>query len=470
MDFSLDDTIVAIASPPGGGVRGIVRLSGLGTVLSVETFFTPEVPEGKTGKGSALPRTTHGQLRLPQFSSPVPCTLYLWPTNRSFTRQPSAELHTVGSSPLLDGIVRALCEHGARLARPGEFTLRAFLSGRLDLAQSEAVLSVIEAEDERELGMALRLAAGGLSGRIQSHHEALLELLAQLEAGLDFVDEDIEFISADETAQMLESTAASVVETLEEMSQRKVMDDRVRVVIVGAPNAGKSSLLNAIAGREAAIVSNQAGTTRDYLEVEVTLARVSLRLIDTAGVMPDDEIATNGTAPTLNEAAQRQTAAAVSRADVVLCCREANTNSAMLEGLPDQATVINVVTKSDQVKAGDKFDPNEFSDSRSTDVILTSTKTGEGIQALSAEIAVAAAGFARSESRMMTASLRRCHDALARGLETIKSAQSHVRPKLREELLAADIRGALEQLGQVTGAFYTDELLDRIFSRFCIGK
>ncbi len=484
-DYQLDDTIVAIASPPGGGVRGIVRLSGAGTTSCLAPLFRADEADldfasqhanvGEQGNDTTRARSKahrqraraiSGQLQLSAEFPLLPGTLYYWPTERSFTRQPAAEFHTFGSPPLLDAIVKALCASGARLARPGEFTLRAFLAGRLDLTQAEAVLSVIEADDTKELRVALDLAAGGIGDQTVLLRNDLIELLAQLEAGLDFVDEDIEFISAESIMSRLSAARLMVSQALEQIQGRTQADERRRIVLVGPPNAGKSSLLNALAGHEAAIVSNRAGTTRDYLEVDLLLDGFAVRLIDTAGLTPDTESGTSSS-DLVSDAAQRQTAFAVARADLVLHCQEAGGSSTLSANAP----VVCVTTKADQqLGATEQHARAPDNEEGSPQPVLTSAQTGHGLDALRQRITAALREQAQPEARMLTASVRRCSGALQRTLDALEAAMQNTRPTFREELVAAEVRDALEQLGEVTGAFYTDDLLDRIFSRFCIGK
>ena len=197
----VDETIVAIASCPYGGLRGIVRVTGPDTVNCLRSIFrgNDDLSWWQVGRATRIP----GAVLLAPPLGDAPCDLFLWPTERSYTRQPTAELHTLGASPLLQAVMKTVCQQGARLARPGEFTLRAFLAGRLDLAQAEAVLGVIDAVDDRQLEVALAQLAGGLSGPLTTLRDTLLNLCADLEAGLDFVDEDIQFISTEQLDRQL---------------------------------------------------------------------------------------------------------------------------------------------------------------------------------------------------------------------------------------------------------------------------
>jgi tRNA modification GTPase len=283
--YCTTDTIAAVASPPGAAPRGILRISGPDVVSCLDRCFRCAGPTGL--RRIRRPTVVRGLLQASDPVGEVDTELYLWPTHRSYTRQPMAECHTWGSPPVLDAALRALCDAGARLAEPGEFTLRAFLAGRVDLTQAEAVLGVIDARNRGELDIALRQLAGGLASPLKQLHNDLLDVLAHLEAGLDFVDEDIEFISQEHLTSQLEDAQHRLASIRLQMSQRDVRDDRPRVVLLGWPNVGKSSLFNALCRESAAIVAAGSGTTRDFLARDVVFDGVAFTLIDTAGTTPD---------------------------------------------------------------------------------------------------------------------------------------------------------------------------------------
>jgi tRNA modification GTPase len=291
MVLKLDDTITALASAPGVSGRGIVRVSGGDVRRVLEQHFTPRDGERWT-KATRAERHV-GEWRLavdvPWDDAPfqnglrLPVEVGLWPTKRSYTGQPLAELHLIGSPPLLEAVLTQLCRSGCRAARPGEFTLRAFLAGRLDLLQAEAVLGVIDAADHVELEQALQQLAGGISQRMGTLRADLLDLLADLEAGLDFVDEDIEFVSREQLLSRVAAAQRTIAELCDQASRRLQSSARPRVVLAGLPNAGKSTLLNALTGQSAALVSEVSGTTRDYLCVPLDRDGLHVDLIDTAG-------------------------------------------------------------------------------------------------------------------------------------------------------------------------------------------
>ncbi len=284
-----DDTIAAIASPSGAASRGIVRLSGPEAIRIALDGFVGEHEQAPPR--FALART--GSLQVDGLRPPLPAILALWPCPRTYTRQNMAEIHLAGSPSLL-GVVLAHClTRGARLAERGEFTLRAFLSGRIDLTKAEAVLGVIDAQSPAKLEAALEQLAGGLSGPILQARERLLDFLAHLEANLDFTDEpDVEPLTRAAQADELRQAADELSSIGRRLTDRDRPDDHPRVVLVGPPNVGKSRLFNALIGRDRAIVSPQAGTTRDYLSATLDCAGLTVELVDTAGIeVPNGSIA-----------------------------------------------------------------------------------------------------------------------------------------------------------------------------------
>ncbi len=270
------DTIIAVATAPGYGARAIVRLSGPACATAVASLFTTSEP--------VLPirRTIlQGSARLPEVLSALPADLYFWPAPHSYTGQDMAELHVLASPPLVELLVEQLLKAGTRAAGPGEFTLRAFLAGKLDLTRAEAVLGVIEAGNRAELKQALAQLAGGVGRPMQELRDDLLNLLADVEAGLDFAEEDINFVQQEELLKRLGKGMAQVLNVSRQLKQRAVSDKVFRVVLAGRPNAGKSSLFNALGG--AALVSPRPGTTRDYLIQRLDLGGVIAEVVDTPG-------------------------------------------------------------------------------------------------------------------------------------------------------------------------------------------
>ncbi len=454
MTPALDDTIAAIASAPGGAARGIVRLSGPDAAQCVQDVFHPEQESAECSTRHAVAREGHV---LPDgWHTAAPATLLTWPEGRSYTGQTMAELHTFGSPPLLDALVDSLCRRGARLAGPGEFTMRAFLAGRLDLAQAEAVLGVIEAERPEQLDAALSQLAGGLSGPLGRLRDELVDLLAHLEAGFEFAEEDIETLPSSELIQRL-GRATVELHAVEDRMQRRGLASCTTVVLVGLPNTGKSTLFNALTGGNA-LVDAQPGTTRDYLSGEIDLDGIRCRLLDTAGRMPEAE------GDSLAAAAERMAAREGGTAPISLLCLDAGRRLHPWEqqhiDQPADAHRLIVLTKCDQTRRTDYTGP----------AIETSAQSGRGLDAMRTALREAISDLHATAADVVTATAARTRESIAAALAAIGRATELAVAGGGEELLAAELRLALDELGKVVGAVYTDDVLDRIFSRFCIGK
>ena len=347
VDFSVDQPIAALASPPGGAARGMVRISGTQVRHVLDHWFHPDDPERWNQARTA---TMHpGLLRLVDGAGDLSISVQVlfWPHRRSYTGQPLIELHLPGAPCLLEAVLGEVYRRGARPARPGEFTLRAFLAGKLDLLQAEAVLGVIDARDHHELQTALGQLAGGISHKLTLLRHDLLELLADLEAGLDFIEEDIEFISRQNLIDRLAQARTLVGALLAQAGERMQARVRSQVVLAGLPNAGKSTLFNRLAQAATALVSPEQGTTRDFLTQTVNWNQLTFDLIDTAGW----ENAASGIAA----AAQQQRVDQLQRADLLIWCtaagldqHDAQSDQNLFATASEQAsTCIRLVTKTD---------------------------------------------------------------------------------------------------------------------------
>jgi tRNA modification GTPase len=357
-----------------------------------------------------------------------------------------AEIHVVGSPPVLQAVLSTVLGRGARPAGPGEFTLRAFLSGRLDLTQAESVAALIEARNPGQLDRALRQLAGGAAGPIGRLRDRLLDLLAHLEAGLDFVDEeDVDPLARSALADELAAAASELTTLAATLGSRSVSDELPRVVLAGPPNSGKSALFNALLREDWALVSSVAGTTRDYVEAPLRLDGVGAVLVDTAGF---EEAATS-----IDSEAQRHRAGQHAAADLLLCCQAADHPPS------DQPRgdfySIGLITKADLLETAA---PRGW--------LPVSSSSGQGLDDLRARIA----GRLRERASEADPTAARCGDALTRASGALGDAAAAVVEGLGDELLAIELRRALDDLGRVVGAVVTDDILDRIFSRFCIGK
>lgn len=392
----------------------------------------------------------------------------IWPTSRSYTGSPCVELHTYGSLPLLEAVVESAVTHGARPAGPGEFTMRAFLAGRLDLTQAEAVLGVIDATSREQLDAALTQLAGNVSAPLRTARDRLLDLLADLEAGLDFVEEDISFID-DETLRVALVDALALIEDARtKLSSRRRSESFDWVILRGKPNAGKSSLLNALLGKPIAIVSDVAGTTRDVVWKDMNIGVHSIRLADTAGIEDGEEEIVSQSQQVAIEIQQS--------ASIVIQCVDATeltTNfdvderAAMLreyEAISREARLgaIRIATK------GDGLSQSDQERLAVCGVVVTSSLTGLGLESLRGRIAEML--DADKSEGVVPLTAMRCADSLKRADMNLREAIDLLALGAGQELVAADIRQALSAIGEVTGEIYTDDVLDRVFSRFCIGK
>jgi len=438
-----DDTIVAVSSAAGPAARAIVRISGPNARPVVDALFAPDAP------AAAGRRLVPGNLRLTGVHSPLPADLYFFAAPHSYTGQDLAELHTIGSPPLVGRLVADLLNAGARSAGPGEFTLRAFLAGKLDLPQAEAVHAIIEAGSDSDLKHALAQLAGGVTQPLHDLRDDLLNLLADSEAALDFADEDIEFVGKPETLSRLAAALARLANVRRQLETRTVSGRPLRAALVGEPNAGKSSLFNALAGGPDALVSPLPGTTRDYLTKLLVLDGISVELIDTAGWAAFTDA--------IEEQSQKLGSEQTKAADIVLWCVEPGGAfaSEVSERLArTEARILRVHTKCDL--AGEP---------RSG--IASSAVAPGGVDELRAALAEAAASLVHPP---LAPSQSRCRHHLDACIRDLQQAHRHVLFDDPAELLALALRGALDQLGEMVGAVYTNDLLDRIFSRFCIGK
>lgn len=436
------DTITALATASGPGARAIVRVSGAASAAVVGSMFVSPQPL-VAGQRALL----SGHLRLPDLAL-LPADVYFWAAPHSYTGQDLAEIHLLSSPSLIDLLIARLLQAGCRAAQPGEFTLRAFLSGKLDLTRAEAVHAVIDSGSRDELKQALKQLAGNMARPLQELRDDLLNLLADVEAGLDFADEDIRFVQPEEMLRRIAKALAQVTLLGKQLEQRGLADRVFRVVLTGRPNAGKSSLFNALAGTDA-LVSPQPGTTRDYLLHRLELGGIRIELIDTPGWQ-----AASDTIETQAQALAREQA---EQADLLLLCLEAGYPLA-----PEEETmcrrphppVVPISTKCDLAAA-----PAEM--------LATSAVTGAGIDSLRSLLAERTR---RHKQPALAPSLSRCRHHVESCLEQLRRAHRIVLFEEPPELLALELRGALEQLGEMAGTVYTEDLLDRIFSRFCIGK
>lgn len=467
MGPSLSDTICAIATPPGEGGIGIVRISGEKAV---------DVAAGLVALKSGVPLASaaghalhHADLFGTEDASRTPIDDVLVAVMRapkSYTGEDIVELHCHGSALILQTVCEALVRAGARLAEPGEFTKRAFLNGRLDLAQAEAVLDTIRAKTAGSLRVAQEQLRGALSKDLEAIREPLIRLLAHVEAGIDFVEEDISFIPTAELLAGIRTAQAAVGRLLAYSREGRILREGVTAAIVGRPNVGKSSLLNALLRTDRAIVAPIPGTTRDVLEETLNIRGIPVRLLDTAGIrQTDDPVEQEGV---------RRSEAAIEQADLLLIVLDASAplsvdDRRLLDAHLANRDKVRLVVLNKTDLPCQMAEPVTAPDERSA-VVRLSAKTGEGLDELRDRIRTlfVRPDFEVRETALVThlrhqAALQRTLDALTAGLASAEAAAAG-------ELIAMDLRAAIDALGEITGAVSTDDILDRIFRDFCIGK
>ena len=441
------DTIVAAATPPGVGGVGVVRLS-VPQVEEIARRMIGELPEPRFATNTTF-RNASGE----DLDSGL--ALY-FPGPASFTGESVLELQGHGGPVVMSMLVDAALELGARMAEPGEFTKRAFLNDKLDLAQAEAIADLIGSGTAQAARAALHSLSGAFSSSVDELAEQLVRLRMYVEAAIDFPEEDIDFLGDEQLQASLKDCAETFAELQRNANLGRVLRDGYRVVIVGKPNAGKSSLLNRLSGEQAAIVTEVAGTTRDILREQINIDGLAVELIDTAGLRDDPD--------RIEEEGIRRAREALKSADAVLWIQDANDTPEQQidEEIPEGAEIIIVRNKIDMTgeQAG-------LADDDSGAVRL-SAKTGDGINALH-ECLRAAAGYRNLGEGAFT-SRKRHIDALRRAAKHFMTGKAALEDMKAGELLAEELRLAQEALGEITGAVSSDDLLGRIFSEFCIGK
>ncbi len=464
----LDDTIVAVSSAPGHGAIGIVRLSGPRAVDIADRMTTADdlVPlSARLGS-----TRTRGEVEI-EPNLGLPADLYLFRAPHSYTRQDMVEMHTVGAPAALELVRKRAISLGAVAAEPGEFTARAFVSGAKDLASAEAVAGLIRAKTDTQLRASRRMMDGSLNRDVRTVRDALAELLALVEADIDFAEEPIDFITPPELGKRLEEISESLQPLLAEPATIERLDVLPRILLFGPPNAGKSTLMNRLSGTSRAICAAAAGTTRDVLSAPIELENGEAILLDTAGVdRSEDQIIAQARELTLSQAER------VDLLCVVLDITAAD-NEHLLSVIRslDVSKIVVAANKSDLLTpeavgpAAAVIEPWELGP-----VCAISAITGEGIAELSEHLrqalgsgdgTTAAEGVILSERQH--AAIRLASEALARSADLARGASETIDCA---DVLAFELREALDALGAVTGDVTTEDLLGQVFANFCIGK
>lgn len=482
------ETIVAIATPPGMGAVGIVRLSGPRAFAIGRTVFHPAsrtagAATNQTSRRGSAERDdigdsnagtppshllTYGRIVDPDSGELVDEALVAFMrAPHTYTREDVVEINAHGGPKLLRRIVGLALAAGARAAQPGEFTLRAFLHGRVDLAQAEAVMALINAESDAAQRLALRQLQGELSARVWAARDAAAGALTRIEASIDFPDEEVPPPDPAELAALVAQARGEVARLLAGADRGRILREGLRVAIVGRPNVGKSSLLNALLGVERAIVTPIAGTTRDTVEEAAQIGGVALHLVDTAGLTPTDD-------PVERLGVERSRAAA-READLLIFALDGSTPLTKLDHQAAEA-LRNLTLSGPVILALNKADlPAVVGVAEaqalwpSAQVVATSTLTREGMAPLEAAIGELAQGGAALASDALVSAARQ-RDALRRADAQLAAAETTLADRLPLDFVSVDLRAALEALGEITGETATGDLLDRIFAEFCIGK
>ncbi len=457
------DVIAAIATAPGRGGIGIVRVSGGKLAFLLEQLVGKAVPprqayysEFRDGLGGVIDQGL---------------TLF-FPGPKSFTGEDVVELHGHGGPVVMDALLARVIELGARVARPGEFSERAFLNGKLDLAQAEGIADLIAADSTQAARNALRTLQGAFSQRIHAFTEELVRLRVHVEAAIDFPEEDIDFLSEWRVGESLDSLVQTLDSLVADAGQGVLLQEGMTVVIAGKPNAGKSSLLNQLSGRDSAIVTSLAGTTRDVLRERIDIDGMPLHIVDTAGLRESaDEVEQEG---------MRRAWKEIERADRVLFVVDSSESPCVI---PEQiwpeffarspehhnlTFVLNKIDLSGLSAGRDSALDVTTAGSESCPVVRLSATTGAGLEDLRQHLK-ACMGYRGTAEGLFTA--RRRHlDALTQAQKLLRYAAQQLSASQQGELLAADLLEAQRLVGQITGEFTSDDLLGEIFSSFCVGK
>jgi tRNA modification GTPase len=459
-----NDTIIALATPSGAGAIAIIRLSGPNAITMVDAFFK-SIHSKKLS--SQKTHTIHLGHIVEDSRVLDEVLVSVFKNPKSYTGEDVIEISCHGSSYIQQEIIQLFVRHGARIANPGEFTLRAFLNAKLDLSQAEAVADLIASDNKASHQIAMQQMRGGFSNEIKVLRDELLNFASLIELELDFSEEDVEFADRKQFEDLLARIIKVLKHLIDSFSTGNVIKNGIPISIIGAPNVGKSTLLNALLNEDKAIVSDIAGTTRDAIEDEITIEGIKFRFIDTAGIRStDDTIESIGIKKTFEKITQSQVvlylldASKVTSETIVLFNNDIRK---IQEQYPDKQLIV-VANKMDE--ADQEFIETSFVFPHT---LYTSAKSGLGIDTLKAKLLeFVNTGALRNNDTIITNS--RHYDSLLKALAEVQKVQQGMDANLSGDLLAIDIRQALYHFGEITGEITSDDLLGNIFANFCIGK
>lgn len=459
-----NDTIIALATPSGAGAIAVIRLSGSKAIAMVDASFksisTKKLVSQKT-------HTIHLGHIVEDSRVLDEVLVSVFNNPKSYTGEDVVEISCHGSSYIQQEIIQLFVRNGARIANPGEFTLRAFLNAKLDLSQAEAVADLIASDNKASHQIAMQQMRGGFSNEIKVLRDELLNFASLIELELDFSEEDVEFANRKQFEELLERIIKVLKHLIDSFSTGNVIKNGIPISIIGAPNVGKSTLLNALLNEDKAIVSDIAGTTRDAIEDEITIEGIKFRFIDTAGIRTtEDTIESIGIKKTFEKITQSQVVLYLLDATKVTTETIQIFNSEIRkiqEQYPDKQLIV-VANKMDE--ADQEYIETSFVYPHT---LFTSAKSGLGIDTLKANLLeFVNTGALRNNDTIITNS--RHYDSLLKALAEVQKVQQGMDANLSGDLLAIDIRQALYHFGEITGEITSDDLLGNIFANFCIGK
>ena len=452
MPIHQQEVICALATPSGVGAIAVIRVSGLGSISMVKSIF-----KGKNLEEAETHTVHFGTIQAAgEIIDEVLVTVFKTP--RSFTKEDSIEISCHGSDYIIRQILKLLISKGARIAKPGEFTQRAFLNGQFDLVQAEAVADLIAADSQASHKTALNQLRGGFSRKLASLRTELIHFASLIELELDFGEEDVEFAERDDLRRLINALLAAIAPLIESFDFGNALKEGVPVAIIGSPNVGKSTLLNALLNEEKAIVTSIAGTTRDVIEDTIVLDGLKFRFIDTAGIRETTDL--------VESIGIERSKAAMEKADIVIFLFDSletlQENQQLRALLPDGKQVLYVLNKIDigEIAA-------ESLGALQESVISISAKSQTGLSQLTNKLVSMVYG--QSASDTVVTNLRH-YEHLVKTHDALNDVLNGLETGITGDFLAQDIRLSLFHLGEITGTIVTDDLLENIFSRFCIGK
>ena len=471
--MQIQDTIAALATAPGAGAIAVIRVSGTQALSIVSDLFQAKSKKKLIEQDS---HTLHLGNIIDGSRIIDEVLVSIFKGKRSYTGEPTVEISCHGSSYIQQEILQLLFRNGCRAAKAGEFTLRAFINGKMDLSQAEAVADLIASDNAGAHQIAMQQMRGGFSNEIAQLRQELLNFASLIELELDFAEEDVEFANREEFQQLISKITRVLKRLIDSFATGNVIKNGIPVAIVGEPNVGKSTLLNALLNEERAIVSDIAGTTRDTIEDEISIGGIGFRFIDTAGIRETaDVIEGLGIKKTFEKIAQAQVVLYLINSEKFKDQAELFTVEIqkIRNRFPDKPLVL-VANKIDHLTEAEQESINNqlaklVSEGNKSAVLLISAKTGSGVEALKEQLLqFVNTGALRNNETLVTNS--RHYDALLKALEEIEKVQLGIDAGLSGDLLAIDIREALYHFGEITGQVTNDELLGNIFANFCIGK